>query len=187
MVLVDSHKISRVSWYSGCPEESISFRVPDYHRLWYDFPDNSTMKSICNSYTGPHNPAATSDRGLGCSRFARRYSGNHSCFLFLGLLRCFSSPRSLCSAYIFSRKWHGITRTGLPHSEISGSKVACTSPKLIAACHVLHRLFVPRHPPCALGSLTEIKPSAVTADFAAIHQVYMHHRIQLSKITVWWR
>ena len=30
----------------------------------------------------------------------------------------------------------------------------CGFPKLIAACHVLHRLFLPRHPPCALSSLT---------------------------------
>ena len=39
---------------------------------------------------------------------------------------------------------------GLSHSEISGSKVICTYPKLIAAYHVLHRLREPRHPPCAL-------------------------------------
>ncbi len=32
--------------------------------------------------------------GLGCSPFARHYSGNHSCFLFLRVLRCFSSPGS---------------------------------------------------------------------------------------------
>jgi hypothetical protein len=31
--------------------------------------------------------------GLGCSHFARRYSGNRNCFLFLRVLRCFSSPR----------------------------------------------------------------------------------------------
>jgi hypothetical protein len=43
---------------------------------------------------------------------------------------------------------------GFPHSEISGSMPACGSPKLIAACHVLHRLLLPRHPPCALSSLT---------------------------------
>ena len=43
---------------------------------------------------------------------------------------------------------------GFPHSEISGSTPVCGSPKLIAACHVLHRLFLPRHPPCALSSLT---------------------------------
>ena len=39
---------------------------------------------------------------------------------------------------------------GLSHSEIRGSQVICTSPRLIAAYHVLHRLHEPRHPPCAL-------------------------------------
>ena len=33
--------------------------------------------------------------GLGSYRFARHYSGNHFCFLFLRLLRCFSSAGSL--------------------------------------------------------------------------------------------
>ena len=42
---------------------------------------------------------------------------------------------------------------GLPHSEIRGSKVARTSPRLIAARHVLPRLRQPRHPPCALLTL----------------------------------
>ena len=45
-------------------------------------------------------------------------------------------------------------RAGLPHSEISGSMRMCRSPKLIAACRVLHRLLMPRHSPCALISLT---------------------------------
>ena len=43
---------------------------------------------------------------------------------------------------------------GFPHSEISGSMRMCRSPKLIAACRVLHRLLMPRHSPCALISLT---------------------------------
>ena len=43
---------------------------------------------------------------------------------------------------------------GFPHSEISGSTLICSSPKLIAACHVLHRLLMPRHSPCALFRLT---------------------------------
>ena len=43
-----------------------------------------------------------------------------------------------------------------PHSEISGSMGICPSPKLFAAYHVLHRLLVPRHPPCALSSLTSL-------------------------------
>ena len=42
---------------------------------------------------------------------------------------------------------------GFPHSEIPGSKPAHGFPGLIAACHVLHRLHVPRHPPNALQTL----------------------------------
>ena len=41
---------------------------------------------------------------------------------------------------------------GFPHSDISGSMDICSSPKLFAAYHVLHRLSVPRHPPCALNA-----------------------------------
>src|SRR3974377_1282657 len=41
---------------------------------------------------------------------------------------------------------------GLPHSEIPGSTIARISPGLFAACHVLHRLSVPRHTPDALPS-----------------------------------
>ena len=41
-------------------------------------------------------------------------------------------------------------RGGLPHSDIHGSTPARGSPWLFAACHVLHRLLVPRHPPNAL-------------------------------------
>ena len=43
---------------------------------------------------------------------------------------------------------------GFPHSDIPGSKPACGSPRLFAACHVLLRLLAPRHPPYALSSLT---------------------------------
>ena len=46
---------------------------------------------------------------------------------------------------------------GFPHSEISGSQLICSSPKLIAAYHVLHRLLMPRHSPCALYSLTFVE------------------------------
>ena len=59
---------------------------------------------------------------LGCSRFARRYSGNRACFLFLGVLRCFSSPAYLLTPYVFRRGYRRITTGGFPHSDISGSK-----------------------------------------------------------------
>ena len=55
---------------------------------------------------------------------------------------------------------------GFPHSEISGSLLICSSPKLIAAYHVLHRLLMPRHSPCALISLTSSK--SASAHFVSV-------------------
>ena len=46
----------------------------------------------------------------------------------------------------------GLQPAGLSHSEIRGSRDICSYPRLIAACHVLHRLREPRHPPDALSS-----------------------------------
>ena len=57
-------------------------------------------------------------------------------------------------AYLIQRRMTGYCPAGLPHSEIPGSMDICSSPRLIAACHVLLRLLMPRHSPCALSSLT---------------------------------
>jgi hypothetical protein len=76
------------------------------------------------------------------------------CFLFLEVLRWFTSLGLPLPAYEFGWRSLDMTPVGLPHSEISGSKRACRSPKHIAACHVLHRLSVPRHPPSTLSNLT---------------------------------
>jgi hypothetical protein len=54
-------------------------------------------------------------------------------------------------------------RGGLPHSDIRGSPGARPSPRLFAACHVLHRLSVPRHPPDALLVLRP-RPAPNTQD-----------------------
>ena len=43
-----------------------------------------------------------------------------------------------------------LQHAGLSHSDIFGSTLVCSSPKLFAAYHVLLRLLVPRHPPYAL-------------------------------------
>jgi hypothetical protein len=76
------------------------------------------------------------------------------CFLFLRVLRWFTSPGLLLPAYVLSRGSRNLPCEGLPHSEIPGSKPVCGSPRLIAACHVLHRFSAPRHPPSTLSSLT---------------------------------
>ena len=59
---------------------------------------------------------------------------------------------------------------GFPHSEISGSKLICSSPKLIAAYHVLHRLLMPRHSPCALISLTSRSTNRVGPIIGSLDQ-----------------
>ena len=87
--------------------------------------------------------------GLGSSAFARHYSRNHYCFLFLCLLRCFSSAGSPPNS-----RMSGLQPDGLPHSEIRESSLICSYSRLIAACHVLLRLQEPWHPPCALGYFT---------------------------------
>ena len=58
----------------------------------------------------------------------------------------------------FHTLWIHVWITGsspawFPNSEICGSKLICSSPQLIAACHVLLRLLMPRHSPYALLSL----------------------------------
>jgi len=63
--------------------------------------------------------------------------------------------------YGFRWRYSGINLSGLPHSDILGSKPVCGSPKLFAAYHVLHRLLAPRHSPHALSSLT-IRNSKLT-------------------------
>ena len=47
----------------------------------------------------------------------------------------------------------GDLTVGFPHSEILGSKLIRSSPRLIAAYYVLHRLHTPRHPLDALKTL----------------------------------
>lgn len=69
-------------------------------------------------------------------------------FQFAGFASC---------AYGFSAGYP--LRGGLPHSEIPGSTIARISPGLFAACHVLHRLSVPRHPPDALDSRLSATPN----------------------------
>ena len=90
---------------------------------------------------------------------------------------------SLPSApYVFRNGYSGITQSGFPHSEIPGSTPACGSPRLIAACHVLHRLSAPRHSPYALSSLTKLNHFHSTA--CVWSKNYRLQNIQLSKSPV---
>ena len=67
------------------------FRLRDCHPLRSTFQGSSAIKSdtSCSPY-----PNCITTVGLGFSDFARHYSRNRFYFLFLRVLRCFSSPGS---------------------------------------------------------------------------------------------
>ena len=105
---------------------------------------------------GPATPPAEPLPGMPARRFghrspfARRYSGSLEIdFLSSGYLDV-SVPRVPFHTLWIGVWIHEVCSCGFPHSDISGSMDICSSPKLIAAYHVFHRLLVPRHPPCAL-------------------------------------
>ncbi len=150
MVLPDSDGIPRVPPYSGSTATALRFAygtVTPYGRPF------QTVLLAMFGLIGVLQPQ--SKTGLGSSRFARRYSGNRFFFLFLRVLRCFSSPGLPLTGYVFTRQSH--YRAGFPHSEISGSTLTYSSPEHIGVGSVLHRLLVPRHPPCALHYLIAMK------------------------------
>ena len=70
------------------------FRLRGCHPLRPGFPAGSA-DLVFRRGAGPTTPSVPCDtHGLGSSAFARHYSRNHCYFLFLRVLRCFSSPRS---------------------------------------------------------------------------------------------
>ena len=73
----------------------LGFRIRGFHLLRPAFPVRFCYpyRYLMQSIT----PVCT-HTGLGSSHFARRYFGNRCFFLFLRLLRCFSSPGSPCMA-----------------------------------------------------------------------------------------
>ena len=78
-----------------------------------------------------------------------------------------------------------MTPVRFPHSDISGSKLVCSSPKLFAAYRVLHRRPMPRHPSCALSSLTTKNLTTSTSLPECGNQVYcfsQHKLLTLSKV-----
>jgi hypothetical protein len=113
---------------------SSALRLRGFHPLWRSFPEPST----------PASPA----KPCGLLRFRSPLLAEY--FLFLRVLRCFSSPGALYPTYVFSREYVGMPPRGFPHSDISGSPAAHAYPELFVVYHVLHRRLTPRHPPCAL-------------------------------------
>ena len=160
MVSARSHRVSRVPWYSGSCRVSSGF---GYGAL-----------TLSGRLFQSRSPAVTESLMQSEPRDAR--------------ITVWALPRSLAATYgidvsfsssgyldvsvprvpfhkLWIHLWMTVVHTaGFPHSEISGSKDICSSPKLIAAYHVFHRLLVPRHPPCALSCLASSDTIALISD-----------------------
>ena len=91
MVPPTSHKVSRVSWYSGSCHAAFPFTYGAF-TLFGRLSQNRSVR-IGRSFLQSLTPECTHS-GLGSSAFARRYLRNRVFFLFLRVLRCFSSPGS---------------------------------------------------------------------------------------------
>ena len=91
MVLLSSVKISRVPTYSGYPRPLNNFAYGPVTLFRCAFQHYSAI--VLRAFRGPY-PAHIAICGLGFSDFARHYFRNRFYFLFLRVLRCFSSPGS---------------------------------------------------------------------------------------------
>src|SRR5215210_3270818 len=65
-----------------------------------------------------------------------------------------------------ARRTRALPRVGFPIRRSRDQRLVSTSPALIAAAHVLHRLLAPRHPPCALVLLIEKNTLCVAMEFS---------------------
>jgi hypothetical protein len=159
-----SRGISRVPRYSnptGAP-----FRLRGFHPLWpatprlfgYNTPiEASPPEGTCGLFR-VRSPLLAESRLIS-------FPPGTEMFHFPGF-----APQGLC----IQPRVTGIKPDGLPHSGISGSKPACGSPKLNAACHALHRLQMPRHPPCALSNLAVAKLHNPTKEL--VHNTTNHEK-----------
>ena len=156
MVPPCSHKVSRVSWYSGYRSVIAVFAYEAF--TLYGRPSQAVLLTLMNHKCGP-NPELHATR-FGLFRFrSPLLSESHVVFSSSGYLDV-SVHRVPFIRLCIYRMMTEVFSAGFPHSDICGSRLICSSPQLFAAYHVFRRLSVPRHPPCALSCLTCFRPLA---------------------------
>ena len=146
MVPARSHKVSRVSWYSGYCLVILTFVYGIFTLFDWSFQDHSTSLNKSITQSEPLD-ARTQVWALSVSLAATSkitFVFFSSGYLDVSVHRVpgFNLWIQLKSTEVFSARF--------PHSDICGSMCICHSPQLFAAYHVFLRLSVPRHPPCAL-------------------------------------
>ena len=123
------------------------YGAPSQRASTNDWIGNSTI-------AGPTTPTGPRSIGFGLFRFRSPLLSESRFLSFPSGTEMVHFPEFARTRLCIHRAVLRFYRSGFPHSDIPGSKPACGSPRLIAACHVLHRLLAPRHPPYALSSLT---------------------------------
>ena len=136
MVLPNSHRISRVPRYLGVrSRKSDSFRLQDYHLLWFNFPVYSTINQIGNFPTDselcptePRDPEYATLPSLthirfGLFPFRSPLLWESRLLSIPEVTKMFQFTSFASVAYVFSHRCLDTTRDGFPHSEIFGSKL----------------------------------------------------------------
>ena len=146
--------------------EAVQFRLRGRYPLRRAVPCASPTTHLCNSSTRrqadhpePYNPAATTAAACHIATVwalplsLATTQGVEVSFLSSGYLDV-SVPQLASSHPMYSdASTSALPLVGFPIRRSRGQRSVSTSPGLIAAAHVLHRLLAPRHPPCALSLL----------------------------------
>ena len=152
MVPAPSHKVSRVSWYSGSCCITFNFVYGTFTLFDWSFQGHSTIFGKLRSQSEPRH-ARMSVWALSISLAATLeidVSFSSSGYLDVSVHR-------VPDLYLWIQyRTTEVCSARFPHSDICGSLNICFSPQLFAAYHVFLRLLVPRHPPCALIRLTSV-------------------------------
>ena len=151
MVPPASHRVSRVPWYSGYCSGLLVF-------VYWAFTIFGMLSQNISTNNLPSLYAVLNPEELGSSvwpvaislaaTLAIEFSFFSYCYLDVSV---HSVPLHRLCIYLWI---HEFSSCRFPHSDIPGSMAICASPRLFAAYHVLRRLSVPRHSPCALFRLT---------------------------------
>ena len=150
VVPASSHKVSRVSWYSGSRSAGplpLTGLSPSAAGL----PSSVLLGGLGHLMRSEPRGARTPVWALPVPLAAT--PGIDVSFFSSGYLDV--SVRRVPSACLWIQHAAAeVSSAGFPHSDIHGSLAVCASPWLFAAYRVFLRLLVPRHPPCALLCLT---------------------------------
>ena len=147
----DSHQVSRDWCYSG------------YRRIWS--PRVTGLSPSVVAFPGPSQkssrhagPPGDYSPGFGLLPF-------RSPLLWESQLISFPVSTEMCHFTAFAQHASMDSKRGNPDCSGPGCPIrrsrdplVCSSPGLIAAYHVLHRLSAPRHPPYTLSNLTALIP-----------------------------